>query len=163
VPPQQFNFVGKLLGPKGNSMKRLQEDTMCKMAVLGRGSMRDRRKEEELRGSGDSRYAHLFEDLHVEISTFAAPAEAHARIAYALAEVRRFLVPVSRVNEASFLGQLPRHCLCLIPINDLSFVRAMGRQKSILKLARTRVLKLWPHGVHLDKKCTSIWKGIWNI
>lgn len=68
---------------------------MCKMAVLGRGSMRDRRKEEELRASGDSRYAHLYEDLHVEISTFAAPAEAHARIAYALAEVRRFLVPVS--------------------------------------------------------------------
>lgn len=80
-------------------MKRLQEETMCKMAVLGRGSMRDRKKEEELRGSGDSRYAHLFEDLHVEISTFAAPAEAHARIAYALAEVRRFLVPVSSKNE----------------------------------------------------------------
>lgn len=68
---------------------------MCKMAVLGRGSMRDRKKEEELRASGDGRYAHLYEDLHVEISTFAAPAEAHARIAYALAEVRRFLVPVS--------------------------------------------------------------------
>lgn len=45
--------------------------------------------------SGDPRYSHLMEDLHVEISTFAAPAEAHARIAYALAEVRRFLVPVS--------------------------------------------------------------------
>lgn len=68
---------------------------MCKMAVLGRGSVRDRKKEEELRLSGDPRYTHLFEDLHVEISTFAAPAEAHARIAYALAEVRRFLVPVS--------------------------------------------------------------------
>lgn len=91
----QFNFVGKLLGPKGNSMKRLQEDTMCKMAVLGRGSMKDRKKEEELRLSGDPRYTHLFEDLHVEISTFAAPAEAYARIAYSLAEVRRFLVPVS--------------------------------------------------------------------
>ena len=76
-------------------MKRLQEDTMCKMAVLGRGSMKDRKKEEDLRLSGDPRYIHLSEDLHVEISTFAAPAEAHARIAYALAEVRRFLVPVS--------------------------------------------------------------------
>lgn len=40
----QFNFVGKILGPKGNSLKRLQEDTMCKMAVFGRGSMKDRRK-----------------------------------------------------------------------------------------------------------------------
>ena len=36
--------MGKLLGPKGNSMKRLQEETMCKMAVLGRGSMKDRQK-----------------------------------------------------------------------------------------------------------------------
>ena len=40
----QFNFVGKLLGPKGNSLKRLQEDTMTKMAVLGKGSMRDKQK-----------------------------------------------------------------------------------------------------------------------
>lgn len=76
-------------------MKRLQEDTLCKMAVLGRGSMKDRKKEEELRLSADPRYSHLLDELHVEISTFAAPAEAHARIAYALAEVRRFLVPVS--------------------------------------------------------------------
>lgn len=76
-------------------MKRLQEETMCKMAVLGRGSMKDRKKEEDLRSCGDPRYIHLLEDLHVEISTFAAPAEAHARIAYALAEVRRFIVPVS--------------------------------------------------------------------
>ena len=29
------------------------------MAVLGRGSMRDREKEEELRGSGDPKYGHL--------------------------------------------------------------------------------------------------------
>ncbi|CRK92929.1 CLUMA_CG006522, isoform A [Clunio marinus] len=89
----KFNFVGKLLGPKGNSLKRLQEETMCKMSVLGRGSMRDRKKEEELRLSGEYKYSHLSEDLHVEIQTFAPPAEAHARIAYALAEVRRFLVP----------------------------------------------------------------------
>uniref|UniRef100_A0A182M2R5 KHDC4/BBP-like KH-domain type I domain-containing protein n=1 Tax=Anopheles culicifacies TaxID=139723 RepID=A0A182M2R5_9DIPT len=134
----KFNFVGKLLGPKGNSLKRLQEETMCKMAVLGKGSMRDRKKvsssgrgpmchrkalldtnilyrlltlpvvfgavvdaspqEEELRLSGDPRYAHLSEDLHVEISTYTAPAEAHARIAYALAEVRRFLVPHRHQN-----------------------------------------------------------------
>ncbi|XP_063840016.1 LOW QUALITY PROTEIN: KH domain-containing, RNA-binding, signal transduction-associated protein 3-like [Scylla paramamosain] len=88
-----FNFVGKLLGPKGNSMKRLQEETLTKMAVLGRGSMRDKQKEEELRASGDPKYVHLLEDLHVEITAFASPAEAHARIAYALAEVRRYLVP----------------------------------------------------------------------
>lgn len=83
----QFNFVGKLLGPKGNSMRRLQEETMCKMAVLGRGSMKDRKKEEELRATLDPKYAHLHDELHVEISALAPPAEAHARMAYALAEV----------------------------------------------------------------------------
>jgi KH domain-containing RNA-binding signal transduction-associated protein 3 len=91
----KFNFVGKLLGPKGNSMKRLQEDTMTKMAVLGRGSMKDKQKEEELRASLDPKYAHLSDDLHVEIAAFAPPAEAHARIAYALAEVRKYLIPDS--------------------------------------------------------------------
>lgn len=40
----QFNFVGKLLGPRGNSMRRLQEETLCKMAILGRGSMKDRKR-----------------------------------------------------------------------------------------------------------------------
>ncbi|KOB72123.1 Uncharacterized protein OBRU01_12748, partial [Operophtera brumata] len=50
--------------------------------------------EEELRVSGDPKFAHLSDELHVEISAFATPAEAHARIAYALAELRRFLVPI---------------------------------------------------------------------
>ncbi len=67
----KFNFVGKLLGPKGNSMKRLQEETMCKMAVLGRGSMKDRHKEEDLRKSLDPKSAHLSDDLHVEITALA--------------------------------------------------------------------------------------------
>lgn len=43
-PVSQFNFVGKLLGPRGNSMKRLQEETGVKMSILGKGSMRDKGK-----------------------------------------------------------------------------------------------------------------------
>ncbi|XP_043573071.1 KH domain-containing, RNA-binding, signal transduction-associated protein 1-like [Chiloscyllium plagiosum] len=41
----KFNFVGKLLGPRGNSLKRLQEDTGTKMSILGKGSMRDKSKD----------------------------------------------------------------------------------------------------------------------
>jgi len=89
----RFNFVGKLLGPKGNSLKRLQEDTMTKMAILGRGSMKDKAKEEELRMSLDPKYAHLSDELHIEIQALAPPAEAYARVAYALAEIRKYLVP----------------------------------------------------------------------
>lgn len=40
----QFNFVGKILGPQGNTIKRLQEETGAKISVLGKGSMRDKVK-----------------------------------------------------------------------------------------------------------------------
>ena len=80
--------MGKLLGPRGSSLKQLQEDTMTKMAVLGRGSMRNKQQEEELRNSTDPKHSHLKEELHVEITAFASPAEAHARLAFALTEVR---------------------------------------------------------------------------
>jgi hypothetical protein len=52
-------------------------------------------QEEELRACADPKYQHLHEDLHVEITAFAPPAEAHARIAYALTEVRKYLIPDS--------------------------------------------------------------------
>lgn len=91
----RFNFVGKLLGPKGNTLKRLQEETMCKMAILGRGSMKDRKKEEELRTSMDPKYAHLMDELHVEVHANGPPAEVYARIAYAMAELRKYLIPDS--------------------------------------------------------------------
>lgn len=89
----RFNFVGKLLGPRGNSLKKLQDDTMTKMAILGKGSIRNKQHEEELRKSGDAKHHHLQEDLHVEVTAFASPAEAYARIAMALAEIRKYLIP----------------------------------------------------------------------
>lgn len=37
----QFNFVGKLLGPRGNSLKRIEVRTGCRVFIRGRGSMKD--------------------------------------------------------------------------------------------------------------------------
>ncbi|NXV02303.1 KHDR2 protein, partial [Cettia cetti] len=88
-----FNFVGKLLGPRGNSLKRLQEETGAKMSILGKGSMRDKAKEEELRKSGEAKYAHLSDELHVLIEVFAPPGEAYSRMSHALEEIKKFLVP----------------------------------------------------------------------
>jgi len=59
IKDKKFNYVGKLLGPKGNSLRRLQEETQCKIVILGRFSMKDRAREEELRNSADAKYAHL--------------------------------------------------------------------------------------------------------
>ena len=56
----------------------------------------DKKQEEELRKEADPKHHHLKEDLHVEITAYAAAPEAYARIAKALVEVKRFLVPVSK-------------------------------------------------------------------
>lgn len=52
-------------------------------------------QEEELRKSGEAKYAHLSNDLHVLIEVFAPPGEAYARMSHALEEIKKFLVPVS--------------------------------------------------------------------
>lgn len=63
-------------------------------------------QEEECRNSLDPKYSHLSDDLHVEISAMAPPAEAHARIAFALAEIRKYMVPDSNdeIRQASVAG-----------------------------------------------------------
>ncbi|KAM4700538.1 KH domain-containing, RNA-binding, signal transduction-associated protein 1 isoform 1-T1 [Discoglossus pictus] len=89
----KFNFVGKILGPQGNTIKRLQEETGAKISVLGKGSMRDKGKEEELRKGADPKYSHLNMELHVFIEVFGPPCEAYTRMAHAMEEVKKFLVP----------------------------------------------------------------------
>lgn len=89
----KFNFVGKILGPQGNTIKRLQEETGAKISVLGKGSMRDKAKEEELRSGGDPKYAHLNMDLHVFIEVYGPPCEAYTCMSHALEGIKKFLVP----------------------------------------------------------------------
>lgn len=37
----QYNFVGRLLGPRGNSLKRVEASTDCRVLIRGRGSIKD--------------------------------------------------------------------------------------------------------------------------
>ncbi|PAN34534.1 hypothetical protein PAHAL_6G152300 [Panicum hallii] len=60
-----FNFVGRLLGPKGNSLKRVEANTDCRVLIRGRGSIKDAAKEELMRGKPG--YEHLNEPLHLVI------------------------------------------------------------------------------------------------
>lgn len=44
IPVEQYpgvNFVGLLLGPRGNTLRKLQEDSKCKIAIRGRGSIKE--------------------------------------------------------------------------------------------------------------------------
>ncbi|XP_042499012.1 KH domain-containing protein SPIN1-like [Macadamia integrifolia] len=58
-----FNFVGRLLGPRGNSLKRVEASTGCRVYIRGKGSIKDPGKEEKLRGRPG--YEHLNDPLHI--------------------------------------------------------------------------------------------------
>ncbi|KAK9279020.1 hypothetical protein L1049_012695 [Liquidambar formosana] len=60
-----FNFVGRLLGPRGNSLKRVEASTGCRVFIRGKGSIKDPDKEENLRGRPG--YEHLNDPLHILI------------------------------------------------------------------------------------------------
>ncbi|KAL7130702.1 hypothetical protein ABFS83_13G151300 [Erythranthe nasuta] len=66
IPVDQFpnyNFVGRLLGPRGNSLKRVEATTDCRVLIRGRGSIKDPTREEMMRGKPG--YEHLNEPLHI--------------------------------------------------------------------------------------------------
>lgn len=90
-----YNFIGKILGPKGNTLKAIQSSSKTKISILGRGSMRDKEKEEELIKTKESKYEHLKEPLHILVQVEASKSEAHARLASALSEVKKFMIPDS--------------------------------------------------------------------
>ena len=68
-------------------------------------------QEEELRKSSDPKYQHLNDDLHVEITAFAPPSEAHARIAYALTEVSELWSFHSLQGDNLKIGHTETHIL----------------------------------------------------
>lgn len=60
-----FNFVGRLLGPRGNSLKRVEASSGCRVLIRGRGSIKDPTREDMMRGKPG--YEHLNEPLHILI------------------------------------------------------------------------------------------------
>ncbi|QLL31977.1 hypothetical protein HG536_0C01450 [Torulaspora globosa] len=44
----EINFVGLLLGPRGNTLKKLQEESGCKIAIRGRGSVKEGKNANDL-------------------------------------------------------------------------------------------------------------------
>ena len=41
--PLQFNFVGRIIGPRGLTLRQVEQETACKILVRGRGSMKDKK------------------------------------------------------------------------------------------------------------------------
>uniref|UniRef100_A0A1I7WRZ8 KH_dom_type_1 domain-containing protein n=1 Tax=Heterorhabditis bacteriophora TaxID=37862 RepID=A0A1I7WRZ8_HETBA len=100
-----FNFVGKILGPKGASLQAMAKQYKCHIYVLGRGSTKDRNKEQELLSSGDPQYAHYGGPLHVKVETIAPAHVAYERVSGVLEELSRILQPVREDTTPAHLKE----------------------------------------------------------
>ncbi|KAM7342433.1 uncharacterized protein ACRADG_009874 isoform 2-T4 [Cochliomyia hominivorax] len=98
----ELNLIDKILKLKGNCIKIIEDETQCKILIKGRNSMSDLLKEETLRLSKDPRYMHLNKELFLEVSTETTPIECYTRMAHALAEIRKYLLPETNegINES---------------------------------------------------------------
>ncbi|XP_071135620.1 KH domain-containing RNA-binding protein qki.L-like isoform X2 [Mytilus edulis] len=87
----EFNFVGRILGPRGMTAKELEQYTGCKIMVRGKGSMRDKKKEDQNKGKPN--WEHLNDELHVLLTVEDTANRAEAKLKKAVEEVKKLLVP----------------------------------------------------------------------
>ncbi|KAK1437002.1 hypothetical protein QVD17_02787 [Tagetes erecta] len=92
-----FNFVGRLLGPRGNSLKRVEASTGCRVFIRGQGSIKDPEKEESLRGRPG--YEHLNEPLHILIEAELPASIVDVRLRQAQEIIEELLKPVEESQD----------------------------------------------------------------
>ncbi|CBY24061.1 unnamed protein product [Oikopleura dioica] len=92
-----YNFVGRILGPRGLTAKQLEQETGCKIMVRGKGSMRDKKKEEQNKGRPN--WEHLNEELHVLITVEDSENRADVKLQRATQEIEKLLVPQSEGED----------------------------------------------------------------
>uniref|UniRef100_A0A7E4VP68 KH domain-containing protein n=1 Tax=Panagrellus redivivus TaxID=6233 RepID=A0A7E4VP68_PANRE len=109
-----FNFVGRIIGPRGMTAKQLERATGCKIMIRGKGSMRDvRRSLSSPRGR--SNYDHLEEDLHILIQCEDTPNRVAARVEKAKELINKIIVPAS-ILQAKGADDLKRKQLIELAI-----------------------------------------------
>ncbi|MFS7898335.1 putative K domain, type 1 superfamily protein [Helianthus anomalus] len=92
-----FNFVGRLLGPRGNSLKRVEASTDCRVLIRGHGSIKDPAKEEMMRGKPG--FEHLNEPLHILVEAELPVDIIDARLMQAREILEDLLRPVDETHD----------------------------------------------------------------
>ncbi|KAL0844524.1 hypothetical protein Bca101_017770 [Brassica carinata] len=110
-----FNFVGRLLGPRGNSLKRVEATTGCRVFIRGKGSIKDPEKEDKLRGRPG--YEHLNEQLHILIEADLPASIVEIRLRQAQEIIEELLKPVDESQD--FIKRQQLRELALINSNNL--------------------------------------------
>ncbi|XP_019762406.1 protein held out wings isoform X5 [Dendroctonus ponderosae] len=128
-----FNFVGRILGPRGMTAKQLEQETGCKIMVRGKGSMRDKKKEDQNRGKPN--WEHLSDELHVLLTVDDTENRAQIKLARAVEEVKKLLVPQAEGEDELKKRQLMELAIINGTYRDSSSKAASATDLSTLAAA----------------------------
>ena len=92
----QYNFVGRILGPRGMTAKQLEQETGCKIMIRGKGSMRNKHMVSTPNGA----FLTVLFKFFVEINP---PIGAVVRLIFALIDNNCELVLIRLFLKARFL------------------------------------------------------------
>ncbi|KAK4254461.1 hypothetical protein QN277_009843 [Acacia crassicarpa] len=106
-----YNFVGRILGPRGNSLKRVEAMTECRVYIRGCGSVKDSIKEEKLKDKPG--YEHLKEPLHVLVEAEFPEDIINARLENAVGILENLLKPVQDESHDTYKKQQLRELAML--------------------------------------------------
>uniref|UniRef100_A0A6G1SF37 Protein held out wings n=1 Tax=Aceria tosichella TaxID=561515 RepID=A0A6G1SF37_9ACAR len=133
----EYNFVGRILGPRGMTAKQLEQETDCKIMIRGKGSMRDKKKEEQNRGK--TNWEHLNDDLHVLITVEDTPNRAKLKLERAIEEVKQLLVPIVDGEDELKKRQLMELAIINGTYRDSNYNETLSKMLNDAMIRQTRL------------------------
>ncbi|XP_055827231.1 splicing factor-like protein 1 [Solanum dulcamara] len=113
-----YNFIGLIIGPRGNTQKRMEKETGAKIVIRGKGSIKEGRFQQKGNLKPDPAEN---EDLHVLVE-----AENQESLEAAAAMVEKLLQPVDEVLNEHKRQQLKELAALNGTIRDEEFCRLCG-------------------------------------
>jgi hypothetical protein len=86
----EVNFVGRIIGPRGQTAKQIENATGCKVMIRGKGSMREG---DRTSPRARNQIEHLEEDLHVLLHCDDTPNRAQIRVRKAIDLINKISIP----------------------------------------------------------------------
>ncbi|KAL2905957.1 Splicing factor-like protein 1 [Bienertia sinuspersici] len=121
IPQKEFpgyNFIGLIIGPRGNTQKRMEKETGAKIVIRGKGSVKEGRLQQKQNLKPDPSEN---EDLHVLVE-----ADTEDSLEAAAAMVEKLLQPVDEVLNEHKRQQLRELAALNGTIRDEEFCRLCG-------------------------------------
>ncbi len=110
-----YNFIGLIIGPRGNTQKRMERESGCKIAIRGKGSVKE--------GARRTRATDEEDDLHVYIT-----GDTEEQVEIAAVQVKELLTPVDDEKNAHKQKQLRELALINGTLRDDEYCHVCGEK-----------------------------------